>query len=57
MYSQQQNEMIQNAIGPGLSEEVISKCNSISLKRCDFWTLKDLGWLNDQVSVAVLCVC
>ena len=53
--SQLQIDLISTALGPGPSEEVISTCGSISLKRCDFQTLNELRWLNDQVSISVYC--
>jgi len=41
-------QMISNVLAPGPPEDVLS---SIYLKCCDFQTLDDFKWLNDQVSI------
>jgi len=46
--------MVQNAIGLGSSEEVISKCDSISLKYCDFWHYSRFGVIETPSNV--ICV-
>ena len=46
--------MISEALGPGPAEEELSRCCTITLTRHDFWTLKDTGWLNDQVRLFVM---
>ena len=41
------------AAGPG-DEKIVSFCN-ITLRRQDFWTLKSMEWLNDQVHNLICC--
>ena len=48
------DDMISEALGPGPAEEELSRCCTITLTRHDFWTLKDTGWLNDQVRLFVV---
>ena len=35
---------------PGNEDEIVVSCYGIALRRHDFWTLKELEWLNDQVN-------
>ena len=43
-------QLINNAIKFGRADEELSKSFHISLKRSDFWLLRETGWLNDKVS-------
>lgn len=48
-----EDEMISAALGAGSPEEELSRCCGMSIRRQDIWTLKDAGWLNDQVRKCV----
>lgn len=50
MHTTLQKQQIEQALGPGIPDEVLSSCFHISLKRCDFWLLRNTEWLNDKVN-------
>ena len=50
VYPSQLIQLINNAIESGRAEEELSNGFHISLKRSDFWLLRETGWLNDKVS-------
>lgn len=52
-------ERISEILRPGNEDEKVVSGYGITLRRRDFWTLKDLEWLNDQVKklFIILSVC
>jgi len=51
-------QRISDVLAPGPSEDIVSTCGSIVLKRCDIQTLNDSNWLNDQVrTIAIVSIC
>lgn len=62
--ARQQCALIEGLLGPGSPEEVLVSRFNISLKRSDFWRLRDAQLLNDKVILPFhrlyhfsLCVC
>jgi len=49
-------QLIDDALKSGIANEELSKNFHISLKRSDFWLLRETGWLNDKVSRQLLMV-
>ena len=43
-----------NKLEPGTADEELSNDFHISLRRCDFWLLRDTEWLNDKVKIIKL---
>ena len=50
MHTTLQKHQIEQALGPGMPDEVLSSHCHISLKQCDFWLLRNTEWLNDKVN-------
>lgn len=50
MHTTLQEHQIEQALGAGTPDEVLSTGFHISLKRCDFWLLRNKEWLNDKVN-------
>ena len=50
-----QEDMINEVLGPGASDEKIVNAYGIALQRQDFWTLNNCQWLNDRVCYYTLC--
>lgn len=48
-----QEQQIDRALGNGTAVEELSNGFHISLRRCDFWLLRNKEWLNDKVKILV----
>ena len=52
-----EEDRVSSALATGLAGEKIVRLFNITLTRQDFWTLKSMEWLNDQVIFRILFKC
>ena len=50
------SDQIEEALGPGETEDEICRGFHIIIRICDCWTLRNGEWLNDQVGIEFVII-
>lgn len=56
IFTSHDDKVIEEMFGPGAATEELVNGFHISLKRCDFWLLRETQWLNDKVAFTYYCM-